>query len=200
MRSLTSKDEGYRKGYIIWGFAFVFMVLLGIYGALEPVNEAAGSQERLLLSKGNYAATARKLLTNSSAVSKEDDDDDSGDGAGNNSNGDGSTNRVGMGSSCSKDSILVIQGATSPLPNGIPTYTVEIQNACVSESCSISDIHLSCGWFSSARLINPRIFRRIEYDDCLVNDGEPLNPGEALSFQYANTFEYPLSVSSVSCQ
>ncbi|KAL0363128.1 UNVERIFIED_CONTAM: TPD1 protein1 [Sesamum calycinum] len=110
-------------------------------------------------------------------------------------------NRIGAGAGqCSKDSILVFQGATSPLPNGIPTYTVEIQNVCVSESsCSISDIHLSCGWFSSARLINPSVFKRIGYDDCLVNDGEPLNPGESLSFQYANTFMYPLSVSSVSC-
>ncbi|GFP98636.1 hypothetical protein PHJA_002007500 [Phtheirospermum japonicum] len=100
-------------------------------------------------------------------------------------------NRVGMGSQCSKDNILVFQGATSPLPNGIPVYTLEIQNVCLSGSCSISDIHMSCGWFSSARLVNPRVFQRIGYDDCLVNGGEPLNPGEALSFQYANNFKYP---------
>lgn len=100
---------------------------------------------------------------------------------------------------CSKDSILVFQGPTSPLPDGIPTYTVEIENTCLSESCSISGIHLSCGWFSSARLIDPAVFRRLYYDDCLVNDGDPLNPGESVSFQYANTYQYPLSVSSVSC-
>ncbi|KAK4484997.1 hypothetical protein RD792_007604 [Penstemon davidsonii] len=87
----------------------------------------------------------------------------------------------------------------SPLPNGIPTYTVEIENVCVSGSCIISDIHLSCEWFSSARVIDPKIFRRVRYNDCLVNDGQPLNPGESLSFQYANTFKYPLSVSSVAC-
>ncbi|KAI3466500.1 hypothetical protein Pfo_023163 [Paulownia fortunei] len=113
--------------------------------------------------------------------------------------GGGSVNRIGLGGPCSKDKILVFQGATSALPSGIPTYTVEIQNVCLSGSCSISNIHLRCGWFSSARLINPRIFRRIKYDDCLVNNGEALNPGEALSFQYANTFKYPLSVSSIAC-
>ncbi|KAK4439460.1 TPD1 protein1 [Sesamum alatum] len=199
MKNLKS-EGGWRRACMLKAFAFVFMLLfvVGIYGALEPVNEA-GSQEVLVLSKINnhhhdHAPTARKLLITSSKQ-------DYGDGGNHdNDGGDGSLNRIGgSGGQCSKDSILVFQGATSPLPNGIPTYTVEIQNVCLSESCSISDIHLSCGWFSSARLINPSIFKRIGYDDCLVNDGEPLNPGESLSFQYANTFMYPLSVSSVSC-
>ncbi|GAB4826471.1 hypothetical protein Ancab_033366 [Ancistrocladus abbreviatus] len=110
--------------------------------------------------------------------------------------GDGVSNRVG--STCSKDNILIFQGPTSPLPSGIPTYTVEILNACVS-GCSISNIHVSCGWFSSARLINPNVFRRLYYDDCLVNNGKPLHPGQSLSFQYANSFRYPLSVSSLVC-
>ncbi|XP_073036207.1 protein TAPETUM DETERMINANT 1-like [Primulina eburnea] len=99
---------------------------------------------------------------------------------------------------CSKSDIVISQGATEPLPNGIPTYTVEIMNVCVS-GCDISAIHLSCGWFSSARLVNPRVFKRIRFDDCLVNDGNPLINGRTLSFQYANTFRYPLSVSSVTC-
>ncbi|MCL7042897.1 hypothetical protein MKW94_023698 [Papaver nudicaule] len=101
---------------------------------------------------------------------------------------------------CSKDDIVVYQGPTTPLPNGIPTYTVQILNVCVSSGgCSISNIHVSCGWFSSARLINPRLFRRQNYDDCLVNNGEALEPGDSLSFQYANSFQYPLYVSSVAC-
>ncbi|KAI3830876.1 hypothetical protein MKW92_050984 [Papaver armeniacum] len=100
---------------------------------------------------------------------------------------------------CSKDDIAVYQGPTTPLPNGIPTYTVQILNLCLSEGCSISNIHVSCGWFSSARLINPRLFRRQNYDDCLVNNGEAIGPGDSLSFQYANSFQYPLYVSSVTC-
>ncbi|XP_047331938.1 protein TAPETUM DETERMINANT 1-like [Impatiens glandulifera] len=99
---------------------------------------------------------------------------------------------------CSKSDIVISQGPTPPLPNGIPTYTVEIMNVCAT-GCDISGIHLSCRWFSSARLINPRIFKRIRYDDCLVNDGKPLENGRTISFQYANTFRYPLSVSSVKC-
>ncbi|KAK8693019.1 hypothetical protein V6N13_070618 [Hibiscus sabdariffa] len=102
------------------------------------------------------------------------------------------------GERCSKADIVINQGATSPLPSGIPTYTVEIMNVCVS-GCDISGIHFSCGWFSSARLINPNTFRRLRYNDCLVNDGKPLMKGGTLSFQYANTFLYPLSVSRVVC-
>ncbi|KAJ9163927.1 hypothetical protein P3X46_023549 [Hevea brasiliensis] len=102
------------------------------------------------------------------------------------------------GEKCTKADILINQGATAPLPNGIPTYTVEIMNVCVT-GCDISGIHLTCGWFSSARLINPKIFKRLRYNDCLVNNGKPLVNGGTLSFEYANTFLYPLSVSSVIC-
>ncbi|CAE5959058.1 unnamed protein product [Arabidopsis arenosa] len=109
--------------------------------------------------------------------------------------GDG-TNRIGQ--DCSKDDIVLFQGSTNPLPSGVPSYTVEIFNSCVSD-CNIAEIHVSCGWFSSVRLVNPRVFRRLDYDDCLVNDGQPLGPGQTLSFQYANSFSYPLSVASVSC-
>ncbi|RZC59702.1 hypothetical protein C5167_007003 [Papaver somniferum] len=102
------------------------------------------------------------------------------------------------GERCSKSDIVVSQGSTPPLPNGIPTYTVEIMNVC-TKGCDISNIHLSCGWFSSARLINPRVFKRIRYNDCILNNGEALINGDSISFQYANTFQYPLTVSSVNC-
>ncbi|XP_051148009.1 protein TAPETUM DETERMINANT 1-like [Andrographis paniculata] len=99
---------------------------------------------------------------------------------------------------CSKSDIVISQGATEALPNGIPTYTVEIMNVCPN-GCDISAVHLSCGWFSSARLVNPRVFKRLGFDDCLVNDGKPLVNGRTLSFQYANTFPFHFSVSSVTC-
>ncbi|KAK9267984.1 hypothetical protein L1049_010421 [Liquidambar formosana] len=155
---------------------FVNNAVLEFYETSE-MDSGAGSDEKMVFSKANCTGFARKLL-----ASAEDDD--------------GTTNRIGA--TCSKDDIVIFQGPTTPLPNGIPTYTVQILNVCVS-GCSISNIHVSCGWFSSARLINPRVFRRIDYDDCLVNDGEALGPGESLSFQYANSFQYPLLVSSVAC-
>ncbi|KAL1541788.1 protein TAPETUM DETERMINANT 1-like [Salvia divinorum] len=99
---------------------------------------------------------------------------------------------------CSKSDIVIIQGATEAQPNGIPTYTVEISNTCIS-GCDISAIHVSCGWFSSARLVNPHVFKRLRFDDCLLNDGKALRNGRTLSFQYANTFRYALAVSSVNC-
>ncbi|KAD4889123.1 hypothetical protein R6Q59_033993 [Mikania micrantha] len=106
-------------------------------------------------------------------------------------------NRI-WGDKCSASDIVINQGPTSPLPNGIPTYTVEIMNVCAT-GCDISRIHVSCGWFSSARLINPRLFKRLRYNDCLVNNGKPLINGRTISFQYANTFPYHLSISSVVC-
>nr|XP_016436447.1 PREDICTED: TPD1 protein homolog 1-like [Nicotiana tabacum] len=179
--------------------------------ALELAEKRGAIQERTLIPRQKYTVTsARKLLRlpdigdgdGTGDDGTGDDGDDNGNGEGGDDGddqGDGSENRIGP-SSCSKDSIQVNQGDTAPLPNGIPTYTVIIENACYSGgSCTVSNIHLSCGWFSSARLINPRIFRRLSYNDCLVNDGEPLNPGQSLTFQYANTFKYPLSVSSIAC-
>ncbi|KMT10948.1 hypothetical protein BVRB_5g112840 [Beta vulgaris subsp. vulgaris] len=99
---------------------------------------------------------------------------------------------------CSESDILVNQGPGAPLPSGIPTYTVEILNACVS-GCDISQIHLHCGWFSSAHLVDPLIFKRIHFNDCLVNAGRALLNGQSITFQYANTYSYPLYVSSMSC-
>ncbi|GKV18786.1 hypothetical protein SLEP1_g29123 [Rubroshorea leprosula] len=158
--------------------AFLAMVLaiMLLFFAVELFQDEAIGEASLFLSKENCStASPRKLLQST----------DNGEG-----------NR--MGTECSKADIAIFQGTTAPLPSGIPSYTVQILNVCVS-GCSISDIHVSCGWFSSARLINPRVFRRLYYDDCLVNDGEALGPGETLSFQYSNSFRYPLSVSSVAC-
>ncbi|KAJ8437618.1 hypothetical protein Cgig2_005369 [Carnegiea gigantea] len=107
-------------------------------------------------------------------------------------------NRAGEEESCSRDDIEIEQGPLATLPSGIPTYSVQILNVCVS-GCTISNIHVSCGWFSSATLVDPNIFKRVSYDDCLVNAGEPLAAGQSLTFQYANTHSYPLSVSSVAC-
>ncbi|KAK1379819.1 TPD1 protein-like [Heracleum sosnowskyi] len=121
---------------------------------------------------------------------------DGSDGPGGSDGSSGSVKRIGLG--CSKSSINVFQGQTAPLPSGIPTYTATVENICVT-GCTISNIHLSCGWFSSARSINPRVFRRLSYNDCLVNDGQPLGPGQTITFQYANTFSYPLAVSSITC-
>lgn len=81
---------------------------------------------------------------------------------------------------------------------GIPTYGVELVNMCKS-GCSLSNIHLKCGWFSSTNLVNPKIFKRISYDDCLVNNGQPLPSGNIITFKYSNTFKYPLSVASMHC-
>ncbi|KAH7528184.1 TPD1 protein homolog 1 [Ziziphus jujuba] len=160
---------------------FVVGILLLLVGFLSGLGNYSGSTGARSLSLGgsNNTLTAmhRRLLRHAKAVEQPD--------------------RI-WGEKCTKSDIVINQGPTGPLPSGIPTYTVEIMNVCVT-GCDIYGIHLSCGWFSSAHLVNPKVFKRLRYDDCLVNDGKPLINGGTLSFQYANTFLYPLSVSSVIC-
>lgn len=165
-------------GIISLAFAASSLTFFFLGGVFRPVL-FSGERSKPVLSDGDnattFAASNRKLLRHAMVEPK----------------------RM-WGEKCTKTDIVVNQGPTSPLPSGIPTYTVEIMNVCVS-GCDISGIHLSCGWFSSATLINPKIFKRLRYNDCLVNDGKPLENGGTLSFQYANTFSYPLSVSSIAC-
>lgn len=104
--------------------------------------------------------------------------------------------KIGLTELCRKDILQVSQGPSGTL-NGVSVYSVTIINTWSSGSWL--NIHLSCGWFSSTRLINPTIFRRLGYNDYLVNNGKPLKPGQLLNFQYSNTFSYPLAVSSISC-
>ncbi|KAG0480687.1 hypothetical protein HPP92_011545 [Vanilla planifolia] len=109
-------------------------------------------------------------------------------------------NRVGE-TQCTKDDILLHQEATVPMPDGIPTYTVTVMNTCPEKSgCAMTGIHLTCGWFSSARQLNPGVLVRLRFDDCLLNGGAPLPSGFAVSFQYANTYPYRFSVSVAECR
>jgi hypothetical protein len=48
-------------------------------------------------------------------------------------------------------------------------------------------------------LVDPATFRRLGIDDCLVNDGGPILPGDLISFQYTNSFLYPMKVVSANC-
>lgn len=97
---------------------------------------------------------------------------------------------------CQKRDIAISQSHIQR--GGIPIYSVEITNQCRTR-CFISNIHLYCGSFSSATVIDPRVFRRLKINDCLVNDGKPLKFGSTISFTYQTTFQYNLSVASVVC-
>ncbi|CAI9267726.1 unnamed protein product [Lactuca saligna] len=98
-----------------------------------------------------------------------------------------------QGSSCTARDLSISQSKGST--TGIPQYIVQIVNTCVSSSqCAPSNIHLHCGWFASARIVNPRFFKRLSYDDCLVNGGQTLRTGQMISFSYSNSFMYPISL------
>ena len=97
--------------------------------------------------------------------------------------------------SCANRDISISQSKDTT--SGIPRYIVQIVNTCINPgSCAPSDIRLHCGWFASARVINPTIFKRLSFDDCLVNGGKPLKTSQTISFTYSNSFMYPLSIKS----
>ncbi|XP_015579392.1 protein TAPETUM DETERMINANT 1-like [Ricinus communis] len=166
---------------VVSALSFLAMLIFMVYFWTGVVKSEVGSMEsNQLISKGEnhtQSSSNRKLLSRSLAMVE--------------------PKRI-SGESCTSADIVINQGSTTSLPNGIPTYTVQITNICVT-GCDISGIHIRCGWFSSARLINPKIFKRLRYDDCLVNNGKPLIYGGTISFEYSNTYLYPLSVSSVLC-
>ncbi|KAJ1254840.1 hypothetical protein BS78_09G153600 [Paspalum vaginatum] len=110
--------------------------------------------------------------------------------------------RMDEGCSGAED-IAIYQGHASSLPSGVPAYKVDVVNRCLGGldggECAIAGIHIRCGWFSSASLVDPSKFRRLGHDDCLLNDGRPLLGGETVSFEYANSFPYPLTVRLATC-
>ncbi|KAL6350170.1 hypothetical protein AAG906_004110 [Vitis piasezkii] len=68
---------------------------------------------------------------------------------------------VAAETNCSNGDIVIAQSSAGTLPSGIPSFSVEITNACAG-GCSISNLHLKCGMFASAVLVNPKIFRRLD--------------------------------------
>ncbi|XP_020202209.1 TPD1 protein homolog 1 [Cajanus cajan] len=101
--------------------------------------------------------------------------------------------KIWLHGSCTSKDISISQSKSST--SGIPQFIVQIVNTCVS-GCAPFDIHLHCGWFASARIVNPRLFKRLSYDDCLVNRGNPLASTQIIRFTYSNSFMYPLAFKS----
>lgn len=102
--------------------------------------------------------------------------------------------KVSWHGSCTNKDISISQSRETL--TGIPKYVVQIVNTCVSSECAPYNIHLHCGWFASARIINPNLFKRLSFDDCLVNGGKPLTSSQIIRFTYTNSFVYPLALKS----
>ncbi|KAL6905348.1 hypothetical protein ACP4OV_002949 [Aristida adscensionis] len=89
------------------------------------------------------------------------------------------------------------QSGDGYLPDGVPEYSVTIANGCLG--CTVHNVHVACGEFASTELVDPSDFRRLAVGDCLVRDGGPMAPGDVVTFQYSNSFQYPMHVASVAC-
>lgn len=64
-----------------------------------------------------------------------------------------------------------------------PKFMVQVQNNC--PMCPVIDIHLKCSNFSQA-LVNPRLFKVVASNDCVINGGLPLAPSQSFSFNYSH--------------
>ncbi|KAK3139764.1 hypothetical protein QOZ80_5AG0389730 [Eleusine coracana subsp. coracana] len=106
--------------------------------------------------------------------------------------------RIDEGCAGAED-IAIYQARTMVLPSGVPAYQVDVINQCIGDGCAIAGIHVRCGWFSSVVLVDPSKFRRVRHNDCLINGGKPMRAGEVVSFLYANSFPYRLSVTVATC-
>ncbi|THF95586.1 hypothetical protein TEA_023533 [Camellia sinensis var. sinensis] len=84
-----------------------------------------------------------------------------------------------------KRDISIIQCKGSK--TGTPEYIVEIVDTCLSVDFLPSNIHLHCGQFASANLVNPQNFKRPSIDDCLMNGGKPLKASQVIRFSYFNS-------------
>ncbi|KAF7836597.1 TPD1 protein-like protein 1-like [Senna tora] len=105
---------------------------------------------------------------------------------------------LGEARECKREYVSITQGPMGSLPSGSPLYSVQILNQCAS-NCKIAQLHLNCGPFTSEKFVPPSIFKRVANNDCLVNNGNPIGFGSAVSFQYANSHQFPLQVSSLQC-
>ncbi|KAG6765735.1 hypothetical protein POTOM_029791 [Populus tomentosa] len=101
--------------------------------------------------------------------------------------------KLSVHGTCTNRDISISQSRDTT--SGIPQYIVQIVNTCVY-GCAPSNIHLHCGWFASARMVNPRTFKRLSYDDCLVNGGKALKTSQIVRFTYSNSFMYALQFKS----
>ncbi|XXG53950.1 hypothetical protein AAC387_Pa03g1958 [Persea americana] len=99
---------------------------------------------------------------------------------------------MGKGLCLNRDISISQSGGSS---TGIPEYIVQIANTCMS-GCAPFNIHFHCGWFASAKLVNPNTFKRLSFDDCLVNAGRPLRSSQIIRFTYTNSFMYPITFKS----
>ncbi|KAL2610453.1 hypothetical protein R1flu_029026 [Riccia fluitans] len=95
--------------------------------------------------------------------------------------------------SCAPHDLSLTQGPVSSA-SGIPTFNVQIVNLC--GACAMKDIHVACGNWASATPVDPYVFTRLGYNDCLVNNGRPLNSQGSVSFQYSNSAMYPMSIAT----
>ncbi|XP_047330974.1 TPD1 protein homolog 1B-like [Impatiens glandulifera] len=100
---------------------------------------------------------------------------------------------------CCAADIRINQWPSGYTAMNIPKFTVEVVNEAWMATDGVFDVHIFCGEFASATLVNPMVFRRIGFGDCVLRDGGKIGMDEIISFDYSNILPYPLFAVHVRC-
>ncbi|KAL1548874.1 putative TPD1 protein 1-like [Salvia divinorum] len=99
---------------------------------------------------------------------------------------------------CKPGCIEIYQWASGFASLHIPKYTVQVANEAWRVK-GVYDVRISCPAFASTTLINPKVFRRLDMANCLLNDGGIIFPGQVITFEYSNILPFPLLGTNFKC-
>ncbi|XP_075636995.1 TPD1 protein homolog 1-like [Castanea sativa] len=107
-------------------------------------------------------------------------------------------NVVGKGNcQCTLSQVTIKQSKTGEVVQQKPVWSVTINNGC---PCSQSDLKLSCNGFQTVKPVDPSVLSQSD-NECLVNNGLPVQPSSSVSFTYAwdTSFSFQPLSSQINC-
>ncbi|XP_075636990.1 uncharacterized protein At1g05835-like [Castanea sativa] len=105
---------------------------------------------------------------------------------------------VGKGNcQCTLSQVTIKQSKTGEVVQQKPVWSVTINNGC---PCSQSDLKLSCNGFQTVKPVDPSVLSQ-SGNECLVNNGLPVQPSSSVSFTYAwdTSFSFQPLSSQINC-
>ncbi|KAK9151896.1 hypothetical protein Syun_010205 [Stephania yunnanensis] len=102
----------------------------------------------------------------------------------------------GICQQCNLGNISVNQVPTGAAIHGKNEYKVTVTNNC---ACAQQDLELNCKGFDTTLSTDPLIFRKIDDETCLVNNGGPVSSTITCNYAWDFTFDLSPKSSTVKC-
>ncbi|KAK1281610.1 hypothetical protein QJS10_CPB22g00525 [Acorus calamus] len=84
---------------------------------------------------------------------------------------------------CGPADIVVKQTKTGKIVEGQAEYAVTVSNRC--GWCAQSMVLVKCFGLNTVKVVDPRVLRPVDSENCVVNDGRPITRGSPVVFKYA---------------